>query len=98
MTQWDTTLHLSKKLLELGKFDLQIPFTKRGVPVVNILDVNKKELAFQYKDLPAYFRTDPESLAQEQPVNPPPGLEVYHADSRQHLSLDSLIPKKEDQH
>ena len=73
-------MDIGKSQLEIGKYNMTVPFTDTKVPVIDILDVGFDQLQKQWHDIPAYFKLS--SPPQEKPlIRPPPGLECFVADN-----------------
>ena len=76
LEQWDCRLDIGKSQLEIGKYDMVVPFTESKVPVVDILDVTSDQLHKQWKSIPEYYKLS--SPKQTKPlIQPPPGLECF---------------------
>jgi len=64
MKKWDVDLCFGKSKTKINKFGVEIPFSAKDVPIVNIFDFTAKTLSDQWDRIPDHFKVvkNPPSL------------------------------------
>ncbi len=57
MKTWDVDLCFGSSTTRINKFGVELPFSERDVPIVNIFDFNAKDLQDEWHKIPAHFKT-----------------------------------------
>ena len=56
MKKWDVDLCFGKSLVRINKFQVNLPFSDRDVPMVNIIDVTPQQIHDQWSDIPEHYK------------------------------------------
>ena len=56
LKSWDVDLRFGKQKIVINKFDIELPFSSRQLPIINIFDFTEKSLKKIWDTIPDHFK------------------------------------------